>query len=191
MLTLKKKSIFKIQCLHLCSQNTFLFIYNIFNWQKIIFSDGFTNYYSQWQHKDESCHSSHSLNECFSIRNRDLNSLSADKCTRTSLLSAYIYDLKFDSICISETYLNSETQSDDDNQKIHGCDFLREDHPSGSKHEGVFACCKNSVPFKVINVKYLVENISFELTVRDKCWKFICLYRSPSHIRDDFETFLI
>ena len=109
--------------------------------------------------------------------------------TKTSLLSVYISVLKFDSICISETYLISETQSDDDNLKICGCDLLREDHPSNSKHGRVYDYYKNSVRFKVINVKYLLGSISFELRVRGKCWKFICLFRSPSQIQEDFETF--
>ena len=85
--------------------------------------------------------------------------------TEVSHLSAYISFHKFDIICFSETYPNSETPSVDDSLKIHGYCFIREDHSSNSK----CACCKNLLPFKVVSVKYLQENISSELRVRDKC----------------------
>ena len=38
--------------------------------------------------------------------------------TKVSLLSAYSSVHKFDIICLSETYLNSETPSDDKNLEI-------------------------------------------------------------------------
>ena len=47
------------------------------------------------------------------------------------------------------------------------------------------------LPLKVINVKFLQEYISsFEIKVGEKCWKFVCFYRSPSQTHDEFETFL-
>ena len=50
--------------------------------------------------------------------------------------------------------------------------------------------CKTSLPFRVINVKYLQQSISFELRIGNKCCKFSCLYRSQSQTQDEFETFL-
>ena len=38
--------------------------------------------------------------------------------TKVSPLSAYIYIHKFDIICLSETYINSEIPSDDENFEI-------------------------------------------------------------------------
>ena len=46
---------------------------------------------------------------------------------------------------------------------------LNEDYPSNTKHGVVCAYYKNSLPFKVINAKYLLESISYEVRVRDKC----------------------
>ena len=46
------------------------------------------------------------------------------------------------------------------------------------------------LPFRVINVKYLQESISFELRIGRKCSRFSCLYSSPSQTQDEFETFL-
>ena len=77
-------------------------------------------------------------------------------------------------------YLNSQTTFDDDDLKIPKYNFIREDNQFNSKRGGVCVYYKNSLPFKVMNLKYLQENISFELKVEDICCKFICLYSSPS-----------
>ena len=130
------------------------------------------------------------LNRCFSICHWNLNSISAHMFTKVSLLSAYSSVHKFDIICLSETYLNSETPSDDENLEIAGYNLVREDHPSNSKRGGVCVYYKSSLPFRVINVKYLQESISFELRIGGKCCKFSWLYRSPSQTEDEFETFL-
>ena len=112
------------------------------------------------------------LNRCFSICHWNLNSISAHMFTKVSLLSAYSSVHKFDIICLSETYLNSETPSDDENLEIAGYNLVREDHPSNSKRGGVCVYYKSSLPFRVINVKYLQESISFELRIGGKCCKF-------------------
>ena len=130
------------------------------------------------------------LNRCFSICHWNLNSISAHMFTKVSLLSAYISVYKFDIICLSETYLNSEIPSDDENLEIPGYNLVREDHPSISKSGGVSVYYKSSLPFTVINVKYLQESISFELRIGGKCSRFSCLYRSPSQTQDEFEPFL-
>ena len=82
--------------------------------------------------------------------------------TKFSLLSAYSSVHKFDIICLSETYLNSEASSDDENLEIAGYNLVIEDHPSNSKGGGVCGNYKSSLPFRVINVKYLQEPVSFE-----------------------------
>ena len=97
---------------------------------------------------------------------------------------------QIDIICLSETYLNSEIRSDDENLEIPGYNLVGEDHPSNSKRGGVCVYYKSSLPFTVINVKYLQESISFELKIGGKCYRFSCLYRSPSQTQDEFETFL-
>ena len=110
--------------------------------------------------------------------------------TKVSLLSAHISVHKFDIICLSETYLNSEIPSDDENLEIPGYNPVREDHPSNSKCGGVCVYYKSSLPFRVINVKYLLEFISFELRIGGECCRFSFLYRSPSQTQDEFESFL-
>ena len=71
--------------------------------------------------------------------------------TKVSSLPAYISLHKFD-ICLSETYLNSETSSDDEILELLRYNIIKEDHPSNSKWGKVCVYYKNLLPFKVINV---------------------------------------
>ena len=105
------------------------------------------------------------LSQCFSICHWNLNSISANMFTKVSLQSAYSSVHKFDITCLSETYLYSETPSDDENLEIAGYNLVREDHPSSSKRGGVCVYYKSSFTLRIINVKYLQESISFEFLV--------------------------
>ena len=109
---------------------------------------------------------SNALSRCFSICHWNLNSISAHTFTKVSLLWAYISVHKFEIICLSETYLNSKISSYDENLEIPGCNLVREDQLSKSKHGGVCVYYRSSLPFRVINVK---ESISFELRIGGKC----------------------
>ena len=75
--------------------------------------------------------------QSFSICHWNVNRVSAHNFRKVSLLRAYISIHKFDVICISETFLNSDTAFDDDNLKIEGCNIVRSDHPSDSRRGGV------------------------------------------------------
>ena len=96
---------------------------------------------------------------------------------------------KFDIICLSETYLDSNTPLNDDNLEISGYMLVRSDHPSNTKRGGVCLYYKNNLPLRVINIGYLNECLTLELTVGDKTCNFVVLYSSPSHSQDKFETF--
>ena len=78
---------------------------------------------------------------------------------------------------------------------IPGYNSIRNDHPSNTKCGGVCIYYKNTLPFKLINIKYLNSKyiqgwISFEIRIGRKCCKFICLFRSPNQTNDEFESFL-
>ena len=105
-------------------------------------------------------------------------------------MSTFISVHKLDIICLSENYLNSETSHDDDNLEIPGYNIIRKDHPSNTKRRGVCVYYKSTLPFKIINIKYLQECITFEIRIGRKCCKFICFYRSPSQTNHEFESFL-
>ena len=125
----------------------------------------------------------------FSICHWNLNSMSAHNYVKVFLFKAYIAIHKFDIICISETYLDSSTPSDDSNLEISGYTLVRSDHPSNNKRGGVCIYYKSFLPLRILNVQYLQESICFELKIGDKTCNFLSLYRSPSQSQDDFETF--
>ena len=76
--------------------------------------------------------------------------------TNVSLISLYISFRKFDIICLSETYPNSEIPFDDENFEIAGYKHVREDHPSNSKRGGVCVYYKSSLSFRVINLPWML-----------------------------------
>ena len=78
-----------------------------------------------------------SNHESFSICHWNLNSISARNYIKLSFLKASISTHKFDVICISEAYLDSDTTDDDGNLKIEGYNLIRPDHPSNTKRGGV------------------------------------------------------
>ena len=63
----------------------------------------------------------------------NLNSIAGHELIKVSLLQGYITEHNFDIICLSETFLNSSLDSDDDRSKTEGYNLIRSDHPSGSK----------------------------------------------------------
>ena len=127
--------------------------------------------------------------DCLSICHWNLNSISAYDYSKLFLLNSYNSLHKFDIICLSETYLDSNTPLNDDNLEISGYTLVRSDHPSNTKRGGVCLYYKNNLPLRVINIGYLNECLTLELTVGDKTCNFVVLYRSPSQSQDEFETF--
>ena len=67
--------------------------------------------------------------QSFSICHRNLNSISVHNLTKVSVLATYVLVDTFDILCLSETYLNSETSTDYKNLEIAACYLLRADHP--------------------------------------------------------------
>ena len=97
---------------------------------------------------------------------------------------------KFDIICISESYLNSDTSSNDNNLNIPGYNMSRADHPSGNWCGGVCIYYKESLSIKMLNINYLQKCICFYLKIGGKLCTIISLYRSPSQSADEFDNFL-
>ena len=85
---------------------------------------------------------------------------------------------KFDIICISESYLNSDTSSNDNNLNIPGYNMCRADHPSGNRRGGVCVYYKVSLPIKMLGINYLQECICFHLKIGNKLCTIVSLYRS-------------
>ena len=92
-------------------------------------------------------------------------------------------------ICLSETYLDSSIQSDNDNLGIPGYNLVRSDHPSNNKRGGVCIYFKASLPLRVIDICFLQECITFEVMIGDKQCNFVALYRSPRQNQDESDSF--
>ena len=130
-----------------------------------------------------------SSSQNFSICRWNLNSISAHNYVKLSLLRAYLSTQKFDVICISETYLNSDTSTVDENLETAGYTLIRADHPPNTKRGGVCIYYKHSLALKLVDICYLKECINFEISSGGKLCNFISLYRSPSQSLDAFEKF--
>ena len=87
---------------------------------------------------------------------------------------------KFDIIYISESYLNSDTSSNDNNLNIPGYNMSLADHPAGNRRGGVCIYYKESLAIKMLNIDYLQEYICFGLKLGSKLCTIVSLYRSPS-----------
>ena len=122
----------------------------------------------------------------------NLNGLTAHDNIKISLLQAYVTQYNCDIICISETFLNSSIQNDDDRIKIDGYNLIRSDHPSDSKKGGVCIYYKEHISLiKRDDICTLDNCLVTEIrSQNEKCF-LTCLYRSPSQSRDEFENFCI
>ena len=100
--------------------------------------------------------------ETFSFCHWNISSISSHNSVKIFLLKPYITVHKFDIVCLSETYLDSSTRSDDDNLEIPGYDIARADHPTNTKRGGVCIFYKKCLPLRVLNIIFLNECINFE-----------------------------
>ena len=99
-----------------------------------------------------------------------INSISAHNFKKLSLLRAYISINKFDIICVSETYLDSNILPNDDNLEVPGYTLIRV-NPNNTKRGGVSLCQLNSQLLKLLDIQCLNECINFE-TLMEKCGTF-------------------
>ena len=120
----------------------------------------------------------------------NLNSITSHNSIKVTLLTAYNSIHEFDNICLSETYLNSEILSNDENLNIPGYNVIKVDHLSNTKRGEVCIYFKKSLPSRLYNVSYLNECICYEIMISNKLSNFISIYRSPSQSGDEFEEFV-
>ena len=120
----------------------------------------------------------------------NLNGVTSHNFAKIQSLIAYNCIHKFEIICLSESYLNSEILSSDSNLQILGYNFARIDHPSNTKCGGVCPYYECLLPLNVIDISYLQECINFVVKIGSKICNFVSLYRSPSQTKDEFENFI-
>ena len=120
----------------------------------------------------------------------NLNGLMAHNFIKVSLLHTLTVTNDYDIICLTETFLDSSTDNDDDRISIPGYILLRTGHPSNTKRGGVCIYYKDHLPIiKRNDLCQLHECMVTEMRIgKNKCF-FTCLYRSPSQTSDEFEDF--
>ena len=95
--------------------------------------------------------------ECLSIFHWNLNSISAYNYSKLFLLNSYNSLHKFDILCLSETYLDSNTSLENGNLETSGYTLVHSDHPSNTKRGGVCLDSKYNFPLRVKNIGFLNE----------------------------------
>ena len=125
----------------------------------------------------------------FSIYHWNLNSISAQNYTKVSLLTAYNLIHNFDIICVSETFINSETAANDPNLETPGYNMHRADHRSNCKRGGVSIFYKATLSLRVLHISNLNEGTNFEVSSANKICRFIHLCRSSYQTQDEFQIF--
>ena len=81
--------------------------------------------------------------------------MSVHNYSKMCLLTAYISKHDFDIISLSETYVTSAKDINDENLKIAKYIKYRVDHPSDVKRGAVCICYKTMLPLKVLSTNFL------------------------------------
>ena len=68
--------------------------------------------------------------------------------------------------------------------------MVRENHPNNVKRGGVCAYIRESLPDRNFSNSYLSKSVTLEVTISNKNESVITLYRSPSQISDEFQSFI-
>ena len=122
------------------------------------------------------------------LLSHNLNSISAHNYSKVSLWNAYLTVHKFDIVCLSETYFDSNTAPDNDNLEVSGYSLVRSG-PSNSKREGVCICYKYYLHLRVLDIQYFHKCFNIELKIGNKLCYIIALCKSPSQSQGEFEKF--
>ena len=125
-----------------------------------------------------------------SIYHWNLYSITSYNFIKNSLLTVYNSIYKFGIIFLSETYLNSETLSNDKNLNVLSYNLISAGHPSNSKRGGACIYFKESLPLTLCNISYLNECISFDILISNKLCNLISLFRSHSQSSGEFDNFV-
>ena len=109
---------------------------------------------------------------------------------KASLIQKLAETNNCDIICLTETFLDSSVENDDNRISIPGYNLFRTDHPSNTKRGGDCVYYKDHLPIiKRTDLCQLRECLVTELRIGKNKFFFTCLYRSPSQISEEFEDF--
>ena len=105
-------------------------------------------------------------------------------------MEAYNAIHKFDTISLSEIFLNSSLRHDDDSLVLNGYKLIRADNPTDFKRGGVCMHFKESLPIKVFNVTNLHDCLVCEHFLNGRRSDLENLYRSPSQSSHEYDHFI-
>ena len=121
----------------------------------------------------------------------NVNSLTAHKMLKKSLVEAYNTSHKSDFIFISETYLDSTVAADDKDLAIEGYNLVCADHPNDLKKGSVCIYYNESLAIQLINVNHLSECLLCGITFDNTKGYIAVLYRSSSQTSSTVNYFLL
>ena len=122
----------------------------------------------------------------------NLNGLTAHDSIKISLFQAYILQHNYDIICLSEAFLNSSIESNDNSISIDGYNLIISDHPSDSKRGVVCIYYKEHSPLIKQDDICTLGNCSVtEIRSEGETYFLNCIYRSPNQSNDKFENFCV
>ena len=103
----------------------------------------------------------------------------------------------FDMICLSEIYLDSSIQHDDEKRQLNRYKLLRANNTNNNKRGGAgiylkeFLATHGSGIDTQVELNNLNECIVFKVCTQHKKGYIISLYRSPSQTHDEFDDFVL
>ena len=119
----------------------------------------------------------------------NLNGLAAHDFIKVRLIEAFVSTHSFDILCLSETFLDSTIDFNDENINSNGYSIIRADHPSNNKCGGVCIFFKQSLPLiRRDDLSTMKEAIVTEISVKNQTCFFACffLHRSDSFFQREF-----
>ena len=120
----------------------------------------------------------------------NLNGLAAHNLSKVSLLQAISVSRKYATISLYETFLDPSIDSADERITIEEYKLLGTDHPSNKKRGGVCIYYKEHLPvIKRDDLCNLKVHLALEIRIEGEKCLFPCLYRSPSPVREECESF--
>ena len=120
----------------------------------------------------------------------NVNTLTAHKTIKKSLIEVYNSNHKYDFMCISKSCLDSSVSDEDKELAMEGYKLIRADHPSNVKKGCVRIYYKELIAVQIIGINFLSECLLCEVTINNKKGYIAVLYRSLSQTNTVFNDFL-
>ena len=127
---------------------------------------------------------------CLTFCHWHLRGPTAHDSIKILLLQPYVTQHNYDIICLSETFLNSSSDSSSTRISIDGYNLIRSDHPSDSKRGDICIYYKQQISLiKQDNICTLDRCLVTEIPSQIEKGFLTSIYCSPSQKHKEFENF--